>query len=212
MPSARDFLSLVVFAHTVFALPFALLRRSLRRAASRRPDAPLDPRRDGRGPLGGDVVQPDRRPADRREEPADRAPRDPGRDRVAGRRRPLLRRLGRPLRPRRRAAEPSLPVPLARRPRDRPRLLVRQALHPPRAPRPRPRPRHRPGRGVDRGDGAPSPFLRSSSASRSSSGSPASTSSTASRTRSSTGPRGSAPSRRASGARGRSRSPASSTG
>ena len=110
MPSPRDFLSLVVFAHTVFALPFALLSAVLAaggvpsgrtllwilvamvgaRSAAMSFNRIVDRRIDARNPRTA-----------RREIPA-------GVVSPAGRR-PLLRRLRGPLRPRRRAAEPALP-------------------------------------------------------------------------------------------------------
>ena len=74
---------MIKFEHTLFALPFALAAAADRRA---RPRAVARPpaghrRRHGRRPHGRHGIQPDRRSAHRRAEPADRQARDPARRR-----------------------------------------------------------------------------------------------------------------------------------
>ena len=118
--------------------------RPLRRAHRR------DRGRHGRRAHGGDGVQPDRRPALRRPEPADRQARDPGRRHFTARRLDDDAGGDRRFRRRGRGARAALPRALARRSLLSLRLLLHQAVHGALPPVPRPGHRFGPGRRLDR--------------------------------------------------------------
>ena len=134
----RDFLELIKFSHTLFALPFALLGAAL---AAFYPGAPPPrlaglaghPALHGRGALGRDGLQPPgrsllRRPQSphRRPAPARRPAERPLGRVVHGGRRRGLRRLDAPV-----PAQPMAALPLGARPALAPGLFLRQAVHHP---------------------------------------------------------------------------------